>query len=73
MLKDKLKVGIAGYGVVGKKRKTYIDQNPHLKTSCVSDISFSKSRKSEDGVHFFNNYNELFQKDIQLHEETFQV
>ena len=31
-------------------------------------LSFSKSRKSEDGVHFFNNYNELFQKDIDLSE-----
>ena len=59
MSDNKLKVGIAGYGVVGRKRKVYIDQNPHLETSCVSDISFSNSIELEKGVHFFKNYNEL--------------
>ena len=66
MLNDKLKVGIAGYGVVGKRRKKYIDQNPHLKTICVSDISFSKTGELENGLYSFNNYKDLFQKDIDV-------
>jgi len=27
---EKLRVGIAGYGVVGKRRRTFIDLNPQL-------------------------------------------
>ena len=34
---DKLKVGIAGYGVVGKRRREVIDAHPALKTVAVSD------------------------------------
>ena len=30
--KEILNVGIAGYGVVGKRRRHYIDQHPRLKT-----------------------------------------
>ena len=56
MKKNKLKVGIAGYGVVCKRRRIYIDQNPYLETVCVSDINFSNSGKLEDGVEFFTNY-----------------
>ena len=63
---NKLKVGIAGYGVVGKRRRIYIDQNPHLETVCVSDINFSNSGKLEDGVEFFTNYKDLFQKEIDV-------
>jgi len=49
----KLKVGIAGYGVVGKRRRVYIDQNPHMETSCVSDINFPDYGKFPDGVKYF--------------------
>ena len=39
---NKLKVGIAGYGVVGQKRRMYIDENPLLELIAVSDNKFSK-------------------------------
>ena len=35
-----LNVGIAGYGLVGKRRRAFIDIHPHLKTKAVSDIKF---------------------------------
>ena len=66
MKKNKLNVGIAGYGVVGKRRRIYIDQNPYLETVCVSDINFSNSGQLEDGVDFFTNYKDLFQKEIDV-------
>ena len=50
------KVGIIGYGVVGKRRREYIDLNPHLKTCYVSDISFQKDGEFPDGVKYFNEY-----------------
>jgi|TARA_Y100000031_G_scaffold94680_1_gene104034 NAD(P)-dependent dehydrogenase (short-subunit alcohol dehydrogenase family) len=34
---NKLRVGIAGYGVVGKRRHFYIDQNPNMKVVAVCD------------------------------------
>ena len=55
----KLKVGIAGYGVVGKRRHQFIDQNPHMKVIGVCDRTFSKSGSFQDGIHFYNNYKEL--------------
>ena len=47
MSDNKLKVGIAGYGVVGKRRRIYIDQNQHLKTVAVSDITFEREGIAE--------------------------
>jgi glyceraldehyde-3-phosphate dehydrogenase/erythrose-4-phosphate dehydrogenase len=37
-----LKVGIAGYGVVGRRRRQFIDQHPKLQTVAVCDIKFEK-------------------------------
>ena len=42
-MKQKLKVGIAGYGVVGKKRRHFIDIHPQLETVAVCDQVFSDS------------------------------
>ena len=40
MNKNKLKVGIAGFGVVGKKRFKFIQENSHFETIAISDIKF---------------------------------
>ena len=66
MTNNKLRVGIAGYGVVGKRRRIFIDQNPHMKTVCVSDITFPDSGKFKDGVEYFTNYKPLFQKEMDV-------
>ena len=66
MSSKKLKVGIAGYGVVGKRRRVYIDENPHLETICVSDIAFPDSGKFQDRVDYFNDYKQLFQKNMDI-------
>ena len=62
----KLKVGIAGYGVVGKRRRTFIDANPHLSTVAVSDASFSGDGILPDGVSYFDDYQKLFQKNLDV-------
>ena len=38
MKSNKLRTGIAGYGVVGQKRRMYIDENQSLELITVSDI-----------------------------------
>ena len=66
MLDKRLKVGIAGYGVVGKRRRTFIDMNPHLKTVAVSDISFPHDGMTDDGISFFPNFTALFEQDLDV-------
>ena len=66
MASGKLKVGIAGYGVVGKRRRAFIDLNPHLTTVAVSDIAFGKDGIAEDGVPFFSDFKSLYSQDIDI-------
>lgn len=64
--REKLRVGIAGYGVVGKRRRTCIDSNPYFKTVAVCDRSFSKPGVLDDGVAFFPTYQELLKEKLDL-------
>lgn len=54
-----LHVGIAGYGVVGKRRHHFIDLNPVLKVVAVCDKTFSGRGKFDNGVKYCQNYKEL--------------
>jgi predicted dehydrogenase len=65
MIKKK-KVGIAGYGVVGKRRRHYIDAHPIFKTVAVSDIKFPKDVQKIDGVRAYNNYKPLLKEDLDV-------
>ena len=55
----KLKVGIAGYGVVGTRRRNFIDLHPQLETIAVCDRKFSETGTFDDGVLYFQNYLDL--------------
>ncbi len=59
----KMKVGIAGYGVVGKRRHKFIDQNPHLKVVAVCDQTFKGSGVYTEGINFYNNYQDLLKNE----------
>jgi len=60
MSKDNIyKVGIAGYGIVGKRRRKFIDAHPSLQTSAVCDITFKESGSFEDGVNFYTDYESM--------------
>jgi predicted dehydrogenase len=60
----RLRVGIAGFGVVGKRRRACIDKNPHLKTVAVSDITFGRAGELEDGLRFYPDYTRLFEEHL---------
>ena len=62
----RLKVGIAGYGVVGKRRRAHIDANQHMRTVAVSDIQFSGRGKLEDGTPFFSSWQDIFTVDLDV-------
>ena len=63
---SKLKVGIAGYGIVGKKRQECIDRNSNLELVAVCDCSFNSLLEKKDGVSYFNNYQSLLEKDLDI-------
>ncbi len=61
-----LKVGIAGYGVVGKKRRECVDRNQHLEVIAVCDQFFEGEGVLKDGVKFFSNYHHLLEEDLDV-------
>ena len=66
MRQPPLRVGIAGYGVVGKKRRQCIDANPLLTTAAVSDITFVGEGTTSDGVHYCSTYEGLLNHDLDI-------
>lgn len=55
----KIKVGIIGYGIVGSKRRIYIDKNKYFKLVAVSDIKFKNKYLKKKGVLYFKFFNDL--------------
>lgn len=64
--KEKLSVGIAGYGVVGKRRRYYIDQHPRLKTVAICEQKMSGSGVMSDGVVYHDNYHKLLDEPLDV-------
>ena len=59
----KLSTAIIGLGVVGKRRKIFIEKNNNYKIIAISDIRFKKDFKRSD-VLYFKNYKNLL--DLEL-------
>lgn len=62
----KLKVGIAGYGVVGKRRKACIDRNPYLQVVAVCDQVFDSEGSFPDGIHYYKSYQRLLTENLDV-------
>jgi predicted dehydrogenase len=56
---NQLKVGIAGYGVVGKRRHQFIDLNPNFKVVGLCDQYFKGPGVFREGINSYRNYNDL--------------
>jgi predicted dehydrogenase len=54
-----LKVGIAGFGVVGRRRKDCIERDPHMQVVAVCDQSFEGEGTLPDGTRYFRDYRRL--------------
>ena len=61
-----MRVGIAGYGLVGKRRRQFIDLHPRMRTAAVCDQRFKDAGVMDDGVKFFPNYRQLLKEDIEV-------
>ena len=60
-----LRVGIAGFGVVGKIRKRILDDFSGIKVVAISDKNL-KNKASKNGIKFFDNYKKLFNENLDI-------
>ena len=65
-INDKLRVGIAGYGLVGKRRRQFIDLTDHMQTLVVCDQKFQDAGVLSDGVRYFQNYEQLLNEPLDV-------
>ena len=60
-----LKTAIIGNGVVGKKRKLFIERNKNYKLLYISDTKFKKNIKKKS-ITFCKNYKEILKQNIDV-------
>ncbi len=63
---SRLRVGIAGYGVVGKRRHQCVNRNPNLKLVAVCDRSLDGAGNFDDGVNYFSHYKDLLADNLDV-------
>ena len=61
-----LRVAIAGFGIVGKRRRTYIDLNPSMEVVAVCDKTFESKGVFPDGVRYYTNYQDLLTEELDV-------
>lgn len=60
----KLKIGIAGYGIVGKRRRACIDRNPNLELVAVCDRTFDGNGTFKEGIRYYSDYRSLLEENL---------
>jgi len=60
------KVGIAGFGVVGKRRSDCVRRHPDLRLVAVCDRTFDCEGTLADGVRYYRNYRQLLTEDLDI-------
>ena len=65
MSNNKLRVGIVGYGIVGHRRRLFIDKNPYLKTTAVCDVRFKNDGSMIDGHDIKHTYELLEERSLE--------
>jgi len=61
-----LKVGIAGFGMVGKRRRDCVDRHPHLELVAVCDKTFDGEGLLSEKVRYYNDYKRLLSEDLDV-------
>lgn len=59
----KLRVGIAGYGIVGKRRHDFINLHPNLNVVAICDQNFVNAPIELPNLVCYNNYNDLIERE----------
>ena len=63
-MKGVLRTGIAGYGVVGKRRQEFVNRREDMKITAVCDRKFNNTGELEDGTKYHDNYNRLLEENL---------
>jgi predicted dehydrogenase len=61
-----LKVGIAGFGVVGKKRKDCVNKHSKLSLVAVCDKNFKNLSYTDDGIKCYETYHQLLKEKLDI-------
>lgn len=61
-----LRVGIAGFGVVGKRRKDCVDRHAKLRLVAVCDRKFEGEGQLPDGVNYYQTYERLLRQKLDI-------
>ena len=62
----KLIVGIAGYGVVGKRRRQVIDSHPDMEVAAVCDRILEGEGRFDDGINYYSHYRRLLEEKLDV-------
>jgi len=65
-MSERLRVGIAGMGVVGYRRREVIDAHPALRTVAVCDRSFAEDFTDGNDVRCFKDYRSLLDQNLDI-------
>jgi predicted dehydrogenase len=63
---DQLRVGIAGLGVLGSRRKERIDRHPSMRVVAVCDRDFDGEGVRDDGIRYYQNYERLLTEELDV-------
>ena len=63
-MEKQIRVGIAGYGVVGKRRREAIDRRTDMVTVAACDASFPEQQSTVGTLKCFRNYRELLDEPL---------
>lgn len=66
MKKDILKVGIAGFGVVGQRRRDCVHRHPNLKLVAVCDQTFDGEGLLPDQTRYYKDYKRLLSEELDI-------
>ncbi len=61
-----LKVGIAGYGIVGKRRGECIKKNNKMQLVAVCDKTFNSRYYQKNKIKFYKNYQDLIKEELDI-------
>jgi predicted dehydrogenase len=62
----KLRVGIVGYGVVGRRRKECVIQHPDMELVAVCDKNLPSNEKTNEKINFYRSYKELLNERLDV-------
>ena len=60
----KLNAAIVGMGIVGKRRRYYIEKNKNYNLIAVSDIMFAKNKKIIKNIFHYKSYKDILNHDL---------